>query len=128
MNKRGDIVVIYSSALKQSTELGQAKLFELIKETDLTERWLIQFIGEAKLEQRTIKKVFPPGTETKLAKQTGGTIIEVPVNNIDQEPEKMEKITVNGVLKYRYKQMREDQARRSRDPFKEYLNQINKNQ
>ena len=127
MNKRGDIVVIYSSALKRSDELGSAKLIEKLKESDLTERWLVQFVGEAKLEPRTIKKVFPPGTETKLIKHSNGTIIETPVNNLDPEPEKMEKYEADGVFKYRYKQMRENQARRSRDPFKEFQKQINPN-
>lgn len=127
MNKRGDIVVIYSSALKRSEELGEAKLIEKVKESELTERWLVQFVGEAKLEERTIKRIFPPGTKTKLIKHSNGTIIETPVNNLDPEPEKMEKIEKHGVLKYRYKKMREDQARRSRDPFNEFQLQINKN-
>jgi len=127
MNKRDDIVTIYSTALKQSEILGDARLIEKLKESDLTERWLVQFVGEAKLEKRTIKKVFPPGTETKLIKHSNGQLVETPVNNLEPKPEKMEKYEDDGELKYRYKQMRERQARRSRDPFKEFQKQINPN-
>ena len=54
--QKGDWVVIYSIPVVKIGEVGEAELIEKLGETLNTERWLVRFRGEAKLEKRSIGK------------------------------------------------------------------------
>lgn len=128
MYKRGDIVVIYSPPLAKTEALGEAELIEKLNEKQRTERWLVRFLGEHKLEARTIERLEEEEeTKTPKLEKRLSASGHIQYRERKKKPPKMEKYEEDGVIKYRYRKMREEAARSyDRDSFKDYLKQIKK--
>ena len=103
MAKKGDVVTIYAKPGQREGMVGDAKLIELVDpggNQAKYEKWLVQIIGETKLETWRIPK------EEQAQ---------------ERPPPKMEAYEKDGIIKYRYKKSREEMEERYKDSYQEFI-------